>query len=251
MKNYYELLEVSEKASPEVIKKAYITLVKKYHPDLQPENEKKSAEKKIKEINEAYEVLSDKTKKESYDRKLQMQRVKEEHYNTSSNSQNTSNNTYKNTNNSYNSVNSKRTENIYSKPHTQKKVIRKPTVNESFDNLSDFNNFQNDYNNIMNEIYHNVYNEAYNNAYRQAYINNLKNMGYEIQYERPFKEKLKIAFASFCGILLVIFIGFILWHVPVVKNYFVDLYNENEIFKVIVDLFFNFFNAIINALKNL
>ncbi len=39
-----------------------------------------------------------KRKKESYDRKLQMQRVKEEHYNTSSNSQNTSNNTYKNTN---------------------------------------------------------------------------------------------------------------------------------------------------------
>ena len=76
MKNNYELLEVSEKASPEVIKKAYITLVKKYHPDLQPDDEKKSAEDKIKEINEAYEVLSDKAKKESYDRKLQMQRVK-------------------------------------------------------------------------------------------------------------------------------------------------------------------------------
>ena len=86
-KNYYELLEVSEKASPEVIKKAYITLVKKYHPDLQSDDEKKSAEDKIKEINEAYEVLSDKAKKESYDRKLQMQRIKEEHYNTSSNSQ--------------------------------------------------------------------------------------------------------------------------------------------------------------------
>lgn len=107
MKNYYELLEVSEKASPEVIKKAYITLVKKYHPDLQSDDEKKSAEDKIKEINEAYEVLSDKAKKESYDRKLQMQRIKEEHYNTSSNSQNTSNNTYKNTNRTPNSNNKK------------------------------------------------------------------------------------------------------------------------------------------------
>ena len=56
------------------------------------------------------------------------------------------------------------------------------------------------------------------------YINNLKNMGYEIRYERPFKEKLKIAFASFCGILLVIFIGFILWHIPFIKNYFINLF---------------------------
>ena len=220
MKNYYELLEVSEKASPEVIKKAYITLVKKYHPDLQSDDEKKSAEDKIKEINEAYEVLSDKAKKESYDRKLQMQRIKEEHYNTSSNSQNTSNNK----------------KNNYSKPNPQKRVIHKPTMNENFDDFGDFNNFQNDYNNIMNEVYNNAYNEAYNNAYNQADINNLKNMGYEIRYERPFKEKLKIAFASFYGILLVIFIGFILWHIPFIKNYFINLYNDNVIFKIIVDL---------------
>jgi curved DNA-binding protein CbpA len=233
MKNYYELLEVSEKASPEVIKKAYITLVKKYHPDLQSDDEKKSAEDKIKEINEAYEVLSDKAKKESYDRKLQMQRIKEEHYNTSSNSQNTSNNTYKNTNRTPNSNNKK---NNYSKPNPQKRVIHKPTMNENFDDFGDFNNFQNDYNNIMNEVYNNAYNEAYNNAYNQAYINNLKNMGYEIRYERPFKEKLKIAFASFYGILLVIFIGFILWHIPFIKNYFINLYNDNVIFKIIVDL---------------
>ena len=233
MKNYYELLEVSEKASPEVIKKAYITLVKKYHPDLQSDDEKKSAEDKIKEINEAYEVLSDKAKKESYDRKLQMQRIKEEHYNTSSNSQNTSNNTYKNTNRTPNSNNKK---NNYSKPNPQKRVIHKPTMNENFDDFGDFNNFQNDYNNIMNEVYNNAYNEAYNNAYNQAYINNLKNMGYEIRYERPFKEKLKISFASFYGILLVIFIGFILWHIPFIKNYFINLYNDNVIFKIIVDL---------------
>ena len=247
MKNYYELLEVSEKASPEVIKKAYITLVKKYHPDLQPDDEKKSAEDKIKEINEAYEVLSDKAKKESYDRKLQMQRVKEEHYNTSSNSQNTSNNnTYKNKNTT---PNSNSTKNNYSQPHPQKRVIRKPTMNENFDDFSNFNNFQNDYNNIMNEVYHNAYNEAYNNAYNQAYINNLKNMGYEIRYERPFKEKIKIAFASFCGILLVIFIGFILWHIPFIKNYFINLYNDNVIFKIIVDLISNIIESFLALFK--
>lgn len=243
MKNYYELLEVSEKASPEVIKKAYTTLVKKYHPDLQPDSEKKKAEEKIKEINEAYEVLSDENKRESYDRKLQMQRVKEEHYN-SSNSQNTTYNTHQNTNNTYNSTNNQT--NTYSNIRPQKRVIRKPTVNDDF---NDFNNFQNDYNNIMNEVYNNAYNEAYNNAYNQAYINNLKNMGYEIRYERPFKEKLKIAFASFCGILLIIFIGFILWHIPFIKNYFIDLYNENVIFKVIVDLISTIIESFLDLFK--
>ena len=244
MKNYYELLEVSEKASPEIIKKAYTTLVKKYHPDLQPDSEKKSAEEKIKEINEAYEVLSDKAKKESYDRKLQMQRVKEEHYNSSSNNPNTSSRTYENTNTTYNSNDKK---NVYSKPH--KRVIHNPSVNKEYDNFDDFDSFQNDYNNIMNDVYNNAYNEAYNNAYNQAYINNLKNMGYEIRYERPFKEKLKIAFASFCGILFVIFIGFILWHIPFIKHYFVDLYNNNVIFKIIVDLVLGIINGFTELFK--
>lgn len=244
MKNYYELLEVSEKASPEVIKKAYITLVKKYHPDLQPDSDKKKAEEKIKDINEAYEVLSDKNKKENYDRKLQMQKAKEEHYN-SSNSQNTSNNTYKN-NNTYKTANSNSPKNSYPNSHPQKRVIRKPNINEDF---NDFDNFQNDYNNIINEVYHNAYNEAYNNAYNQAYINSLKNMGYEIRYERPFKEKLKISFASLCGILFVVFIGFILWHIPFIKNYFVDLYNDNVIFKIIVDLISTIIKSFLDLFK--
>ena len=183
-----------------------------------------------------------KRKKESYDRKLQMQRVKEEHYNTSSNSQNTSNNTYKNTNSNNKKI-------IIQNLTHKKRVIHKPTMNENFDDFSDFNNFQNDYNNIMNEVYNNAYNEAYNNAYNQAYINNLKNMGYEIRYERPFKEKLKIAFASFCGILLVIFIGFILWHIPFIKNYFINLYNNNVIFKIIVDLISNIIESFLALFK--
>ena len=57
MSNLYEILEVSEKASKEVIDKAYHVLVKKYHPDLQQAEEKKNAEEKMKKINEAYEIL--------------------------------------------------------------------------------------------------------------------------------------------------------------------------------------------------
>lgn len=64
-KNYYEILGVSKDASSDDIKKAYRTLVKKYHPDLHP-NDKEAAEK-FKEINEANEVLSDEKKRKEYD----------------------------------------------------------------------------------------------------------------------------------------------------------------------------------------
>ncbi len=63
-KSLYETLEVSENASSDEIKKAYRKLARKYHPDV---NKDKDAEEKFKEINAAYEVLSDKEKKQQYD----------------------------------------------------------------------------------------------------------------------------------------------------------------------------------------
>lgn len=62
MKDYYQILGVSRDASPEEIKKAYYKLAQKYHPD------KGGDEKKFKEINEAYQVLSDKEKRAQYDK---------------------------------------------------------------------------------------------------------------------------------------------------------------------------------------
>lgn len=64
-KNYYETLGVDKNASADDIKKAYRTLVKKYHPDLHPGD--KAAAEKFKEINEANEVLSDEKKRKQYD----------------------------------------------------------------------------------------------------------------------------------------------------------------------------------------
>lgn len=66
-KDYYAILGVSKNATPEEIKKAYRQLVKKWHPDRHQEN-KDIAEEKFKEIQEAYEVLSDPQKKALYDR---------------------------------------------------------------------------------------------------------------------------------------------------------------------------------------
>jgi curved DNA-binding protein len=65
-KDYYKILGVERKASEEEIRKAYRDLAKQYHPDRNPDN--KQAEERFKEINEAYQVLSDPQKRSVYDR---------------------------------------------------------------------------------------------------------------------------------------------------------------------------------------
>lgn len=82
MKNYYEILGISKTATADEIKKAYRNLAFKYHPDRNSGD--KAAEEKFKEINEAYDVLSDEKKRADY------------------NSFGTSNSHYSGTNNSYN-----------------------------------------------------------------------------------------------------------------------------------------------------
>jgi curved DNA-binding protein len=64
-RNYYEILGVPAEASSEEIKKVFRRLARQYHPDLNPGN--KEAEEKFKDINEAYEVLSDLNKRSQYD----------------------------------------------------------------------------------------------------------------------------------------------------------------------------------------
>jgi curved DNA-binding protein len=63
-KSLYETLEINENASDSEIKKAYRKLARQYHPDV---NKDSGAEEKFKEINAAYEILSDKEKKQQYD----------------------------------------------------------------------------------------------------------------------------------------------------------------------------------------
>jgi DnaJ-class molecular chaperone len=65
MKDFYEVLGVDEKADATAIKKAYRSLARKYHPDKNPDD--KSAEQRFKEVQEAYEILSDADKRKKYD----------------------------------------------------------------------------------------------------------------------------------------------------------------------------------------
>ena len=65
-RDYYEVLGIARDAAPDAIKKAYRAMARKFHPDVNPGD--KSAESKFKEVQQAYDILSDQTKRASYDR---------------------------------------------------------------------------------------------------------------------------------------------------------------------------------------
>src|SRR5262249_25609719 len=65
-RDYYEILGVARDATPEAIKKAYRGLARKYHPDVNPGD--KTAEAKFKEVQQAYDILSEPEKRAQYDR---------------------------------------------------------------------------------------------------------------------------------------------------------------------------------------
>jgi len=76
IKNYYKILMIAPEAPQEMVTKAYRVLARGYHPDRNPPGKQEWAEKKMKELNEAYEVLDDPVKRAAYDEKLRQQGVK-------------------------------------------------------------------------------------------------------------------------------------------------------------------------------
>ena len=75
--------------------------------------------------------------------------------------------------------------------------------------------------------------QARQQAYHDAYIQDLKNRGYKIRYKKTFSDRIKdfIALLIFVGILLL------LWQLPFVRNFFMDIYNNNPLIQVFVNLF--------------
>ena len=68
MKDYYRILEVHPDASPEVITRAYRTLAQKHHPDRYHSSDKTRMNERMQELNEAYETLSDESRRRRFDR---------------------------------------------------------------------------------------------------------------------------------------------------------------------------------------
>lgn len=168
-KNYYNILEVNKNASPEIIEKAYKTLVKKYHPDLQDNNLKAEYEEKIKLINEAFEVLSDSEKRKNYDLNLKQTEFSVEDYN--------------------NLIN--------------ENLKLKNEINYLKNNLI---NYKNNINNNYSENIQQKYDDVINKAYYDAYIQDLKNRGYKIKYKKTFKEYLKSLISLFITIIIFLLI---------------------------------------------
>ena len=200
--NYYDILEVNKNASPEIIEKAYKTLVKKYHPDLQEDNLKNIYEEKIKKINKAYEVLSNSEKRKNYDLNLNNTIISSDDYNNLINEninlkkeinylKNNLNDIQKNINNNYNNSNNK----------------------NNYNNTEHMNN--NSYINY-NKNQENI-NNAYTKAYYDAYIQDLKNRGYKIKYKKTWKDFV----AFILTIFVILFVGFILWQIPFTRRFLI------------------------------
>ena len=220
--NYYEILEVSTKASPEIIKKAYITLVKKYHPDLQDDSKKEEYENKLKKINEAYEVLSDETKRKKYDLEFEnlchIQSEQSDLHNVGNCSPDArkSNNINSDANGQYSNPNNTNSnyENAYNEDLLKKQI------------------------HLQQELeYQKQLEYARKKAYHDAYIQDLKNRGYKIRYKKTFSDYVR----SGISIMLTIFVWFLIWQIPFVQNFFFKLYSDNPFLKIIVDTFFSIF----------
>ena len=234
-KNYYDILQINQNASPEIIEKAYKTLAKKYHPDLQEENNKKEAEEILKEINEAYEILSNPDKKALHDQNFKNETISQEDYEKmyvqneklkealNNLKNNTNNNQYSNIN--LNSFNTSTTEN--------------PKANINQENFEAIKKEEQELEYKRGQLqYQEQMEQARQKAYHDAYIQDLKNRGYRIRYKKSLKDYIK----GIISIIIVIIIFILLWHVPFIQNFFMNLYENNESIHYAVDFFTNLFN---------
>jgi curved DNA-binding protein CbpA len=204
LKNYYEILEVSEKASKEIIEKAYKVLAKKYHPDMNIDNPKEAAEK-FKEISEAYEVLCDNTKRAELDEFLSQNRG-----------------------------------NFVKEKIVYRDVYKsEPIFNKNKENVNEYtiNEYKNEYKEKQKQI---EIEYERKRAYNDAYIKALKDMGYKIIYKRTFKDYLKSLLAG----IILIFIIWLIFVIPITHDYFENLISQNKIGSIII-------NTIKNILKNI
>lgn len=221
MSNLYEILEVSEKASKEVIDKAYHVLAKKYHPDLQKGEEKQNAEEKMKQINEAYEILGNEEKRKEYDSNLKEKREQEKIIEEQKRQE---------------QINKYQQEKIQEQLQNEEYYKNeKQNINE-YANTAENNNYQN-VKKIQKEI---------NRAYANAYNNYLRSLGYKVKEPWTFKRFLELL--KVLAILTIIIL--IIWFFPPTHKLLIEFYENNFIIKTMVNIISNIFQGIWNGIKN-
>lgn len=235
MKTLYEILEVSETASNEVIEKAYKVLAKKYHPDLQTPENKTTAENKMKEINEAYETLSNEQKRKEYDAELAYKREEEKNKNTVNQSMdyrqyqnNQSNESY--TNQSYMNNNQyAQSDNIYNKVDDMQRRRYEEQLRKQEEKM-------------RKQMQENLQRE-----YENIYYGYLRSLGYKIKERWTWRKTKQLIIVI--AVLIVICIG--LWFFPPTHNMLVEFYENNRIVKIIVDIIVNIVRALFESIANL
>lgn len=220
MSNLYELLEVSEKASKEIIEKAYKVLAKRYHPDLQEEKDKKQAEEKMKQINEAYTILIDDERRKAYDIEL----------------------------------NAKRQEEIQRKMQENTKVNNEITrvEQEAFNDLQNANMKRQK--EEQDKINRKLEEEQKSNmeklqadlqrTYSNAYNNYLRSLGYKIKEPWTLKRFIELMKVLIILAVIIIFI----WFFPPTHKLIIDFYEQNVVLKFIIDIFIKLILGLWNAI---
>lgn len=219
METLYDILEVSKKASKEVIDKAYKTLAKKHHPDLQSAENRAYAEEMMKKINEAYDILSDEEKRSAYDRKLEEQEERAIPYENMNYSNQNQNNIYRQQsveNESKSDEFDWRSQFAKLSPKEQKRLIKK------------------------------IEKEA-NEEYRKQYEDYFRSLGFKIKHRWTLKDFLVIGLA----ILILTFIFFILWLIPPTHEWLLKLYNDNFVINLIVRIILGIYQGIIKFFQNI
>lgn len=217
-KDYYSILQINRNASPEIIEKAYKTLAKKYHPDLQQTAEaKKESEEILKDINEAYEVLSNKDKKQEYDKILYDNTISKDDFNK----------LYEQNQILKNKINI--LQNNYNINHLSNSNIDKQNISYEKKSKKDYELKKKQ----QDLEFKKQIEQAKRQAYYDAYIQDLKNRGYTIKYKKTFKDYIRY----FITIIVIILILFIMWKIPFIHDYFTNLFESNELLKSIKEIF--------------
>lgn len=202
MKNYYEILEISESASQEVIERVYKLFAKKYHPDVNPDNPKE-AEEKFKIITEAYEVLSNEAKRREYDNQLRNERAAKASAIVSGD--------YSGYTQPIESgANQESLRRMQEQLLARQREIEKQRIENE--------------NKLRRE-------------YNDAYISALERAGIHVVYKKSWKEILNTIKGAFFTLIVLILICIAVWLIPSTHNKIIEIYDNSGPVKSLIEAF--------------